>query len=186
MGRPKIRNRMSSLAAVFVQAIIPRKVDKDAQAALYDRFNIDPKACVYCGSAATDQDHFRAIVSGSRPSGYFHTAENIVPSCGPCNQSKGASDWRVWMESTTAKNSPTRKNKPGTAERIALLAAFARTVDKPSLTADEMRQAAGSELWDGYWKKLAEIGQLMDRAQEDADQIRVALEKRFQATLELR
>jgi len=44
---------MSSLAAVFVQAIIPRKVDKDAQAALYDRFNIDPKACVYCGSAAT-------------------------------------------------------------------------------------------------------------------------------------
>jgi 5-methylcytosine-specific restriction endonuclease McrA len=180
MGRPKIRNRMSSLAAIFVQAIIPRKVDKQAQAALYEQFGIDPKACVYCGQAATDQDHFRAIVSASRPSGYFHTAENIVPSCGPCNQSKGASDWKTWMESKTAKNSPTRKNTQGTPDRIARLAAFAGTVDKPSLTADEMRQAAGDELWDGYWAKLAEIGKLMDRAQEDAEKICDALGKKFE------
>jgi hypothetical protein len=109
---------MSSLAAVFVQAIIPRRVDKAAQAALYERFGIAPKECVYCGGTATDEDHFRAIVSGGRPSGYFHTAENIVPSCGPCNQSKSGSDWRAWMESSTAKNSPTRKRIEGTRDRI--------------------------------------------------------------------
>jgi hypothetical protein len=142
MGRPKIRTRMSSLAAVFVQAIIPRRVDKAAQAALYERFGIDPNNCVYCGQTATDKDHFRAIVSGSRPSGYFHTAENIVPSCGPCNQSKGGSNWKTWMESATA-NSPTRRNVVGTPERIAVLSAFAGAVDKPFLTAEEMRQAAG-------------------------------------------
>jgi hypothetical protein len=179
VGRPKIRTRISSLAAVFVQAIIPRKVDKAAQAALYERFGIDPTKCVYCGQTATDKDHFRAIVRGGRPSGYFHTAENIVPSCGPCNQSKSGSDWMSWMESTTAKNSPTRKNIEGTRDRIAKLMAYAGSVDEPSLTAQEMREAAGGSLWDGYWNRLEEIGRSMDRAQQDADTICAALEAKF-------
>jgi hypothetical protein len=85
------------------------------------------------------------------------------------------------MQSTTAKNSPTRKNTEGTLDRIARLSAFAGTVDKPSLTADEMRQAAGESLWDGYWAKLEEIGQLMDRAQEDANEICAALGRKFDA-----
>jgi hypothetical protein len=179
MGRPKIHTRMSSLAAVFVQAIIPRRVDKAAQAALYERFGINPNQCVYCGQTATDKDHFRAIVSGGRPSGHFHTAENIVPSCGPCNQSKSGSDWKAWMESTTAKNSPTRKNIEGTHDRIVRLSAFAKTVEKPSLTMEEMREAAGQSLWDGYWAQLDEIGRLMDQAQQDADKICAALATKF-------
>jgi hypothetical protein len=180
MGRPKIRTRMSSLAAVFVQAIIPRRVDEAAQAALYKRFGINPDHCVYCGQTATDKDHFRAIVSDGLPSGYFHTEENIVPSCGPCNQSKGGSDWKAWMESITAKNSPTRRNLEGTSDRIARLSAFAGTVDKPSLTMQEMREAAGEPLWDGYWAQLQEIGRLMDRAQQNADKICEALTNRFE------
>jgi hypothetical protein len=179
MGRPKIRTRMSSLAAVFVQAIIPRRVDKAAQAALYERFGINPSECVYCGQAATDKDHFRAIVSDRRPSGYFHTAENIVPSCGPCNQSKSGADWKAWMESTKAKNSPTRKNIEGTPGRIARLLEFAGTINKPSLTMQEMREAAGESVWDGYWARLEEIGRLMDAAQHDADAICAGLETKF-------
>jgi len=180
MGRPKIRTRMSSLAAVFVQAIIPRRVDKAAQAALYERFGINSNECVYCGQTATDKDHFRAIVSGGRPSGYFHTAENIVPSCGRCNQSKSGSDWKAWMESATAKHSPTRKNIEGTRDRIARLSAFAGTVDKPSLTVQEMREVAGESLWDGYWAQLEAIGRLLDRAQQDADKICEALTTKFE------
>jgi hypothetical protein len=180
MGRPKIRTRISSLAAVFVQAIIPRRADKATQIALYEQFGINPKECVYCGQTATDKDHFRALVSGGRPSGYFHTAKNIVPSCGPCNQSKGGSDWKAWMESTTAKNSPTRRNIEGTRERITRLSEFARTVGEPSLTMQEMQDAVGRSLWEGYWAQLEEIGRLMDRAQQDADKIRAALTTKFE------
>lgn len=85
------------------------------------------------------------------------------------------------MESTTAKNSPTRKSLDGTRERNVRLAAFAGTVDEPSLTGEEMREAAGERLWDGYWAKLDEIGQLMDRAQEDASKICAALERKYNA-----
>jgi hypothetical protein len=49
---------MSSLAAIFVQAIIPRRVDKVAQAAIHQRFGINPNECVYCGQVKTDEDHF--------------------------------------------------------------------------------------------------------------------------------
>jgi hypothetical protein len=84
------------------------------------------------------------------------------------------------MESATAKNSPTRKNIEGTRDRIARLSAFAGSVDKPSLTMLEMREAAGESLWDRYWAQLEEIGRLMDRAQQDADKICEALATKFE------
>lgn len=181
-GRPKIKGRMSSLAAVFVQAIIPRRVDKNAQAELYQRFGINPDECVYCGAEKTDEDHLRSIVKGKQSSGYFHTAENLVPACGTCNQSKSGADWRKWMEGN-ATRSPARRNASGLAERIARLAAFAGVAEKPIIAPEEMRQIVGTELWDRYWGRLAEIGDLMAKAQSDADEISPRLEREFERRL---
>lgn len=96
-ARPRISGRMTSLAHAFVHAIIPRCVDPQKQRQLFERAGIKPSECVYCGASATDSDHFRGLVKGGRPSGHFHTPDNLVPSCGTCNQSKGAADWRKWM-----------------------------------------------------------------------------------------
>ena len=181
-GRPKIRGRMSSIAAVFVQAIIPRRVDKNAQAELYRRFGISPDECVYCGSEKTDEDHLRPIVKGKQSSGYFHTAENLVPACGTCNQSKSGADWRKWMEGNAVK-SPARRNVSGLSERIAKLAAFAGVAQKPIIAPEEMREIVGLELWDRYWSRLAEIGDLMSKAQSDADEILPRLEREFERRL---
>jgi hypothetical protein len=176
MGRPRIRYRMSSLAAVFVQAIIPRKVDKDAQAELYKRFGISPEHCIYCGSPSTDEDHLHPIVKEGRPSGYFHTKENILPARGTCNQSKSGADWRSWIEGNAAKS----PNAAGIAERITRIAAFAKTVENPIIAPGEMRRVVGPELWDRYWRRLDEIGKLMDDAQADADEICAALASEFE------
>jgi hypothetical protein len=84
------------------------------------------------------------------------------------------------MESSTAKNSPTRRNIAGTSDRIARLSAFAAAVDKPSLGVDEMRRAVGELLWDGYWARLDDIKQLMDLAQDDAERICAILDAEFE------
>jgi hypothetical protein len=137
--------RSTSLAAAFVHAIIPRKVDGTEQLALYNRFGINAYECVYCGKEATDEDHLRAIVKKGKPSGYFHTIGNIVPACGPCNQSKGGSDWRAWMTSLRAKGSPTKKAISGTEARVERLAKFAEVANTISMSEDQMRDAVGKE-----------------------------------------
>lgn len=182
VGRPKIKGRMSSLAAVFVQAIIPRKVDKSVQAELYQLFGIDSAKCVYCGADKTDDDHLRSIVKDGRSSGYFHTAENIVPACGTCNQSKSGADWRKWMEGGATK-SPAQRNVSDLAVRIAKLTAFAGATVRPIIAPEEMRDVVGAELWDRYWDRLAEIKLLMAKAQIDADDICPILEREFEERL---
>ena len=77
-ARPKITGRSSSLAAVFVQAIIPRSSDVDELAQGLERFGIARDQCAYCGARGSDLDHFFAIVKNKRPSGYFHCAKNCA------------------------------------------------------------------------------------------------------------
>lgn len=49
--------------------------------------------CVYCGKRARLQmDHVKPLSKGGK-----HVASNIVPACGPCNNSKGARDLAVWI-----------------------------------------------------------------------------------------
>jgi hypothetical protein len=183
-SRPKITGRGTTLAAAFVQAIIPRRIDEVAQAALYERFGIDAKKCVYCGGNKTDDDHLRAIVRRGKPSGYFHTIGNVVPACGPCNQSKGGSDWLAWMTSTRAKGSPTKKGTTGTDARIELLAKFAEVANSMCMSEQEMREAVGHSLWDRYWARLDAIKSLMADAQKEAEQVCDRLQAAFDSRTE--
>lgn len=49
--------------------------------------------CFYCGAPWEHQDHFIPLSKGGT-----HTADNVVPACGPCNLSKSDKDPIVFLE----------------------------------------------------------------------------------------
>jgi endonuclease I len=117
----KITSRTSSITNSFVQAIIPTvscSEEDRAEALAKLGMTIENLSCVYCGSQTTDWDHLRPLFQNSRPTGYNSEAKNLVPSCGPCNQSKGAADWKVWMMGN-ARGSPTTRGVEDVADRVA-------------------------------------------------------------------
>jgi hypothetical protein len=173
-ARPRISGRLTSLAHAFVHAIIPRNVDYQEQRQLFERAGIKSDECVYCGAPATDSDHFRGLVKNGRPSGHFHTSDNLVPSCGPCNQSKGASDWRKWMTGS-ASGSPARRGIQDVAQRIERLSAFEAESTAVAISTAVLRDAAGTEVWDRYWAKLDQIRGILLEAEQDAEVIRSRL-----------
>jgi hypothetical protein len=180
-ARPRISGRITSLAHAFVHAIIPRHVDSQEQKRLLAIAGIEADKCAYCGAPATDQDHFRGLVKAGRPSGHFHTPDNLVPSCGPCNQSKGGSDWRKWIAGP-ARGSPTTRGIGDVPQRITRLAAFEAESKSIARTIDELRAATGAELWDRYWDKLDQIRKQLLDAEKDAELIRAKLDEAITST----
>ena len=67
--------------------------------------------CVYCGGHATGLDHIEPLVSDGMPTGLIATALDMLPCCGSCNSSKGASTWQVYMRRVTVKRSHARRVK---------------------------------------------------------------------------
>lgn len=172
---------MTSLVHAFVHAIIPRHIDAQEQQRLYKLAGIRPSECVYCGAPATDSDHFRGLVKNGRPSGYFHTPNNLVPSCGVCNQSKGAADWRKWMTGN-ALRSPTRRGIQDVAQRVERLSLFDAEAEMVADPANFLRRAVGAKLWDAYWDRLDKIRDQLLEAEQDAAIIRSKLDTAFVAT----
>lgn len=128
----------------------------------------DDIRCVYCGDRATDWDHLYPLVSKKRPTGYYHHVRNLVPSCGPCNQSKGGQEWRRWLAGD-AKGSPKQRGITDIDVRKRRLEAFenwgaARQLDLPAII--------GEPLWSSYWARLSAIEELMIQAQAEAEAIR--------------
>ena len=167
----KITSRTSSVTNGFVQAIIPcvEPSDDERREALAVLGMVPGnESCVYCGSPATDWDHLRPLVRGKRPTGYFNEMRNIVPACGPCNQSKGGQQWRTWM-SGNAKGSPRARGVFDLDERMDTLETFEAWGDVKPL---DLRRLAGESLWDAYWTKLEAIERQMHDAQREAAMIR--------------
>lgn len=174
-GRPKISGRATSLAHAFVHAVIPREIDEAEQRRLYAAAGIDPAECVYCGDRATDRDHFRGLVKGGMPSGFYHTPDNLVPSCGPCNQSKGGSEWRSWMRGK-AKGSPSTRKVIDLETRIARLEVFESLSSRVAGANAEIRETIGPDLWDAYWDRLKAIRTALTEAEQASDVIRARWE----------
>jgi hypothetical protein len=128
----------------------------------------DNLRCAYCGEATTDWDHLRPLVKKKRPTGYISEIRNLVPSCGPCNQSKGASDWRVWMTGK-ARGSPTTRNVAGVQERIARLASFEAWGNVRPI---EFKGLVSKAAWEGYWRQLDAVLDSMREAQVKAAIVR--------------
>jgi hypothetical protein len=169
--RPTITSRSTSLAHAFVHAIIPRHVDQELQLNLYAAAGIRECECVYCGAGATDKDHLQGLVKNGLPSGHFHTTNNLVPSCGPCNQSKGGTDWKAWMLSK-AKGSPSSKGVRDLDERVGRLEIFQRNSGCcEAFEVETLREKVGAELWDSYWQQLEDIKDMLRKAQTASTEI---------------
>jgi endonuclease I len=59
----------------------------------------------------------RPLVVDKKPTGYISEIQNLVPSCGKCNQSKGNKNWKLWITSE-AKLSPASRGISNIENRI--------------------------------------------------------------------
>lgn len=166
-----ITGRSSSITNAFVNAIIPviEPTEEEELEALRI-LEIDPNdiRCAYCGNKATEWDHFRPIIRNQKPTGHVTEIANLVPACGKCNQSKGKSYWRTWMEGN-AKLSPTTRGVSDLERRIAALQRY-EAWRKPRQI--EFAALVGPEMWTKHWQNWRGVLDLMKRSQELALEIR--------------
>jgi hypothetical protein len=169
-----ITSRTSSITNCFVQAIIPNvesSSEEVGEALMILSMTLDNLSCVYCGARTTDWDHLRPLVKNRRPTGYITEIRNLVPACGPCNQSKGGSDWKAWMESA-APGSPKTRRVRDLLARIELLHRFEKW---GALSPVPLADLATEKLWADHWKNLDVVLDAMKKAQAHADQVRTAI-----------
>jgi len=151
-----VMGRSSSLTNSFVNGIIPARfpTEQDVAEAL-QILGLQPSdlRCAYCGDRATEWDHFRPLVDRQEPTGYISEIENLVPACGKCNQSKGNSEWRLWMLGT-AKLCPRSRQISDLDERVERLARFEQWRSPTRL---QIAELVGEKLWTAYranWRRL--------------------------------
>jgi hypothetical protein len=172
----KITSRTSSITNSFVQAIIPTvsySEEQRAEALAKLGMTIENLSCVYCGSPTTDWDHLRPLVRNSRPTGYISEIKNLVPSCGPCNQSKGAADWKAWMTGK-ARGSPTTRGVGNVVDRVSCIEKF---VSWGNISPMQFEDMVPREMWRDYWDQLSAVTNAMRAAQEKATLVRLHIMK---------
>jgi HNH endonuclease len=171
-----VMGRSSSITNAFFNAIIPiiEPTEEEELEALRI-LDIDPRdiRCAYCGDKATEWDHFRPIISSQKPTGYITEIANLVPSCGKCNQSKGKSHWRTWMEGS-ARLSPRTRGVADLAKRVSRLESYeawreARKID--------FAEVVGPQLWQRHLENWRSVLDLLKKSQELAGEIRTIVAK---------
>lgn len=159
-----ITGRASSIRNVFAAAIltvVPPTADEIRQVLTILETNAAKLECSYCGLLATEWDHLRPLVNNGRPTGYTSTIRNLVPSCGKCNQSKGKSDWKIWMRGN-AKLSPKSRGIEDIELRISRLERYEIWENCERI---QVQQLVSPELWDRYYKLQEQILAKMREAQ---------------------
>jgi hypothetical protein len=165
-------SRKSSITNAFVNAIlptIPPTNDEIAQSLTILGMEPDDVRCAYCGDKATEWDHLRPLVAKRRPTGFISEIANLVPACGKCNQSKGGSDWRKWMLSTTARRSPTGRGIHDIAERIANLERYAQWRQPTKI---DFESIIGRDQWEHYWSLCEAVIEELRKCHEYAVDLR--------------
>jgi hypothetical protein len=179
----KITSRTSSITNSFVQAIIPTvsySEEQRAEALAKLGMTMEKLSCIYCGSPTTDWDHLRPLVRKSRPTGYISEIKNLVPSCGPCNQSKGAAAWKAWMMGE-ARGSPTTRGVTDVGDRVSRLEEFVSWGNVSPLSFEDM---VPREIWRDYWDQLRVVTEAMRAAQQKATLVRQHIMEFKQVELE--
>jgi len=169
-----ILGRTSTITNSFVNGIIPCIPPAEAEVAkVLEILNLDAEDlhCAYCGDVASEWDHFRPLVTGKRPTGYISEIANLVPSCGKCNQSKGARHWREWMMSA-APRSPARRGVPDLEERVSRLESF-EAWRQPTIF--NFESEVGNALMEEHWQNLERLVSVMKKCEETARAIREAI-----------
>lgn len=171
-----VMGRSSSITNAFINAIIPTiepTEDEELEALRILSVSPDNICCAYCGDKATEWDHLRAIIRNQEPTGYITEIANLVPACGKCNQSKGKSHWRAWMEGN-AKLSPKTRGVPDLKDRIARLTAYEAWRQPKKI---DFAAVVGPEMWQRHRKNWRSVLDLLKTSQELASEIRVIVAK---------
>lgn len=173
----KITQRVSSITNSFVQAVIPWVPPSSSQQT--DALKVlgmeDGIVCAYCGGVASDWDHLRPLVRNKRPTGYISDFKNLVPSCGRCNQSKGAQEWRSWIAGSAA-GSPTSRNVPDLEKRIEALERFETWGVVSPLPLERLADPA---LWALHWENLRRLEEALQDAQKHAAVLQAEVHRQF-------
>ncbi|WP_288591867.1 HNH endonuclease signature motif containing protein [uncultured Victivallis sp.] len=167
-----ITHRNTSITNAFANALYPIQIpSEDVIKEVFNALGQDWKAgrlhCVYCGSKATELDHLNPVVKAKTGTGYFAEVYNLVPCCGTCNQSKGAKNWRTWIDST-AKQSPVSR---GCDVKI-LIDRLEKFEQRYPATRIPIKKLVPTTLLEEYEKDRLEIIQKMQQAQEKAERIK--------------
>lgn len=171
-----VTGRSSSITNAFINAIIPSiEPTEEEELEALRILDISPEdiRCAYCGDKATEWDHLRAIINNQEPTGYITEIANLVPACGKCNQSKGKSYWRTWMEGN-AKLSPKTRGVFDLDVRAARLAAYEAWRQPKKI---DFAAVAGPELWQRHRKNWRSVLDLLKMSQELASEIRTIVAK---------
>jgi 5-methylcytosine-specific restriction endonuclease McrA len=172
-----VTGRSSSITNAFINAIIP-VIDPTEEEELEALriLEIDPRniCCAYCGAKATEWDHLRPIISNQEPTGYITEIANLVPSCGKCNQSKGKSYWRTWMEGK-ARLSPKTRGVPDLAERVARLERYEAWRQPRQI---DFASVVGREMWHRHRQNWRSVLELLKQSQALATEIRSIVAER--------
>ena len=179
----KITSRSSSITNSFVNGIIPcikPTNEQLANALTVLEMNPDNVVCAYCGDAMTEWDHLNPLVMNKQATGFITEIQNLVPTCGKCNQSKGNRNWKEWMLSD-APNSPASRRVPDLQRRIERLENYESCFTPHRL---DFEKIVGSDLWAEHWANNDAIQKMMKDSQKLSDQIRDIIANSMTATQE--
>jgi len=167
---PSIMGRSSSITNAFISAVMPVHVPTDSEVGIaLEILELKPEAveCIYCGGRMTEWDHLRPIVLNRAPTGYFTSIFNLVPSCGPCNQSKGNKPWRTWLENKHASAADLQ-------DRIRRIQKYE---DRGKVAPVLVEDLVGKKAWADYMGRCEAILALMRSAEIEARVIRLQLKE---------
>ncbi len=176
-----IAGRSSSITNAFFNAIIPIIEPSDAEEsealAILEMQTSDVR-CAYCGDKSTEWDHLRPIITDQQPTGYITEIANLVPACGKCNQSKGKSNWRVWIEGS-ARLSPKTRGIVDLPQRISRLERY-EVWRTPTRIAFE--EIVDVNIWKQHKQNWRDILDLLQKSQTLAKEIRGIIARAQQAS----
>jgi hypothetical protein len=168
--------RKSTLTNAFVSALIPSfpatagEIDEALRILALDPFDL---RCSYCGGPYHTWDHLRPLVTKCKPTGFVTEIANLVPSCSPCNSSKGASPWKKWMFGK-AKGSPLSRHIADLESRADRLTQF-ESWRQPIRV--DFQAVLGDADWKHYWQLHDDVVRDMKAAQEFANSLRKRVEE---------
>lgn len=167
-----ITGRSSSITNAFFNSLIPAvQPTEEEELEALGVLQIDPQniRCAYCGDKATEWDHLRSIINNQEPTGYITEIANLVPACGKCNQSKGKTYWRTWMEGD-APLSPKTRGISDLSERVARLQKY-ETWREPRKI--DFSAVVPPEVWRQHRENWRSVLDLLRKSQELANEIRL-------------
>ena len=166
-----IMARTSSITNSFFNGIIPciKPTENEIKSVL-DILGMTENnvRCAYCGDKMTEWDHFRPLVFNKLPTGYITEINNLVPACGKCNQSKGNSYWKDWINSS-ATLSPRTRNVPNLDIIITRLEKFEVETNPKKI---DILKIVGEDLWYKHLNNLDNLHKQMKECQNVSDEIK--------------